>query len=53
LFPHQEQLAASAMSWLTWVGFILLAKLLPAAAISWQNEVNVSICNWAQLRGEF
>ncbi|CRG83183.1 putative ATP-dependent helicase YwqA [Talaromyces islandicus] len=38
------------MSWLTWIGSVLLAKSRPAAAISWQNEVNVSICNWAQLR---
>jgi hypothetical protein len=41
------------MSWLTCIGFILLAKFHLATGISWQNEVNVSICNWAQLRGEF
>lgn len=33
----------------TAVAFVLLES---AAGLDWQNEVNVSMCNWAELRGE-
>jgi hypothetical protein len=32
--------------------FVTLSHAKPALAIDWQSEVNVSICNWEQLRGE-
>ncbi|KAH8704211.1 hypothetical protein BGW36DRAFT_394341 [Talaromyces proteolyticus] len=32
------------------IGFIILAGTRSVVGIGWQNEANVSICNWAQLR---
>jgi hypothetical protein len=32
--------------------FIIFVLIDPVLSITWQNEVNVSVCNWSQLRGK-
>jgi hypothetical protein len=38
--------------WLVKGIFIIVVLIDPVLSITWQDEVNVSICNWPQLRGK-